>query len=64
MTQRVGGERKDEKWVDIDRVYIEGANSRCLNVPPPCTNSDDLLCCTVVNLGERVYNSYILLVSS
>ena len=27
----------------IDRVYIEGASSRCLNAPPLCTDADDLL---------------------
>ena len=42
----------------IDRVYIEGASSRCLNAQfqvSQCTDVDDLLCCsaTVGNLGER-----------
>ena len=36
-------------------MYIEGASSRCLNAPPPCTDADDLLRCsaTVGDLGER-----------
>ena len=39
----------------IDRVYIEGASSTCLNARPPCTDADDLLrlSATVGNLGER-----------
>ena len=38
------------------RVSIEGASSRCLNVPPPCTYADGLLHCsaTVGHLRERV----------
>ena len=39
----------------IDRVYIEGASSRCLNALPLRTGADDLLRCssTIENLGER-----------
>ena len=33
-------------YIERDTVYIEGASSRCLNAPPPCTDADDLFRCS------------------
>ena len=45
-------------------MYVEGASSRCLNVPPRCTNADDLLCCaaTVGNLGYCLERHWMVMV--